>query len=223
MSDDAHQLSTRERTNEALSQIVGLPLTAARRAADMRTLQFGSLRPGGGGSVGDFALHIQCPWRIDGPDGIVTGRLDLWRPVEDDAKIDYETWDYDESPNLQDFRLDRLLARDGLTLIVESVDTDEFGVIVFKRIGETEYAAPDNWKIEPGAVLEEVVNPDRCSECACGVNFGTHKWCDSNYTGADLWRCRIAWLDLASAVIPYHTDGKARCGRLTLLEKVEVA
>jgi hypothetical protein len=127
MSDDAKQLSTRQQANTILSQIVGLPLTAARRAADMRTLQFGSLCPVGGGSVGDFALHIQCPWRIEGPNGIVTGRLDLWEPVEEDIKIDYETWDYDESPNLQDFRLDQLLAQNGLSLVVQSVDTDEFG------------------------------------------------------------------------------------------------
>src|SRR5262252_4212631 len=89
----------------ALSQLVGLPLTAARRAADMRVFQFGTLRPVNRGSVGDFALHVQCSWRIEGPDGIVTGRLDLWEPLDVNAPFD-ET----KSPNLQDARLEQWLA-----------------------------------------------------------------------------------------------------------------
>jgi hypothetical protein len=110
----------------ALSQIVGLPLTAARRAADMQTFQFGPLRPVDRGSVGDFALHVQCPWRIEGPDGIVTGRLDLWEPVEENAPFN-ENWSYEESPNLQDARLERWLAECEGSLVVKSVDADEFG------------------------------------------------------------------------------------------------
>jgi hypothetical protein len=92
MSRNANQPTTRKRVIAALSQIVGLPLTAARRAADMRTFQFGTLRPVDGGSVGDFALHVQCPWRIEGPSGIITGRLDLWEQVEDNVPFD-ENWD----------------------------------------------------------------------------------------------------------------------------------
>jgi hypothetical protein len=117
---------TRQRVIAVLSQLVGLPLTAVRRAADMRTFQFGNLRPVDRGSVGDFALHIQCPWRIDGPCGIVTGRLDLWEPVEDNALYD-EHWDYEKSPNLQDARLEQWFAESERGLAVKSVDADEFG------------------------------------------------------------------------------------------------
>ena len=118
----------------ALSQIVGLPLTAARRAADMRTFQFGTLRPVDRGLVGDFALHVQCPWRIEGPDGIVTGRLDLWEPVEDNTTFD-ENWSYERSPNLQDARMERWLADNDGFLGVTGVDADELGgaVISFDR------------------------------------------------------------------------------------------
>ena len=127
MSIDSNQSSTRQLVIAALSQIIGLPLTAARRAADMRTLQFGTLRPIDRGSVGDFALHIQCPWRIEAPDGLVTGRLDLWEPVEDGPGFDYKGWHYDKSPNLQDFLFDQWLGRHALSLVVESVDADEYG------------------------------------------------------------------------------------------------
>ncbi len=125
MSQNANP-STRQQVVAKLSQIIGLPLTAARRAADMRTFQFGTLQPVERGSVGDFALHVQCPWRIEGPDGIVTGRLDLWEPVEDNAPFD-ENWDYEESPNLQDARLERWLAEHEQSLVVKSVDADECG------------------------------------------------------------------------------------------------
>jgi hypothetical protein len=97
---------------------------------------------------------------------------------------------------------------------------DDAGVIVFKAIGNTSYAAPSAWNIEPGAVLTDVCNPDRGTDCGCGVNFGTEQWVRANYNHSRIWRCRIEWLDLAGTVVPYHTDGKARCERLVLLEDV---
>src|SRR5262245_12902097 len=134
MSLNANQRATRKQAIAALSQIVGLPLTAARRAANMRTFQFGNLRPVDRGSVGDFALHVQCPWRIDGPDGIITGFLDLWEPLHDNAPFD-EKWDYDESPNLQDTRIEQWLAKNSAPPVVKAVDADDFGsaAIVFDQ------------------------------------------------------------------------------------------
>lgn len=122
----ANRLPIRQRVIAALSRIIGLPLTAARRAADMRTFQFGTLRLVDRGWVGDFALHVQCPWRIEGSDGIVTGRLDLWEPVEDNAPFD-DDWDHEKSPTLQDDRLESWLAENKMSLVVRSVDADEFG------------------------------------------------------------------------------------------------
>lgn len=126
MSLNVPQSATRQRVIAALSQIIGLPLTAARRAADMRTFQFGTLRPVDRGSVGDFALHVQCPWRIEGPNGIVTGRLDLWEPLDDNAPFD-EQWHYDKSLNLQDARLEQWLAKNTEPLVVKAVEADDFG------------------------------------------------------------------------------------------------
>lgn len=124
MSINSKRTVTRQQAIAALSRIVGLPLSAARRAADMRTFQFGKLRPVERGTVGDFALHVQCPWRIEGPEGIVTGHSDLWESAESDAPFD-ENWDYEKSPNLQDAQLAEWMAQ--TQLLVESVDADEFG------------------------------------------------------------------------------------------------
>jgi hypothetical protein len=127
MSHQANRVSPRAEVIAQLQQLVGLPLSAARRAADMRTLQFGALKAVGRGSMGEFSLHIQCPWRIEGPDGIVTGRLDLWEPVDRNFDFDFESWDYEKSPNLQDTMFDQLMAQHEQSLVVQSVDADDCG------------------------------------------------------------------------------------------------
>lgn len=101
-------------------------------------------------------------------------------------------------------------------------DKDAEGYLVYKRCGSgrTQFPPPERWKFEPGAVLTERVNPSPFDDCGCGVNFGTRAWCERNYDTADLWLCRLAWRDLPGLVVPYATDGKARCGRLTLLENL---
>ena len=104
---------------------------------------------------------------------------------------------------------------------LEKLDFDKDGVLVYKAIGNTEYLAPSYWKIESGAFLEEVVNPDRGTLCGCGVNFATRDWIDKNYPQhTHVWLCRIHWLDLADVIVPFGTDGKARCARLELVEEV---
>ena len=74
--------------------------------------------------------------------------------------------------------------------------------------------------IEPGAVIDENCSPVRTVNCACGVNFGTRDWCESNYTDAAMWQCLIRWKWLAGVVVPYGTDGNARCERLELVKEI---
>jgi len=97
------------------------------------------------------------------------------------------------------------------------------GYIVYKRIGdgETQYEIPKKWKIKPGEEITETVNPLPTNDCCCGVNFGTKNWCEINYIHCDLWECLLKWEDLPDVVVPYNTDGKCRCGKLTLLEIVK--
>jgi hypothetical protein len=94
------------------------------------------------------------------------------------------------------------------------------GVEVYKRLGATEYSAPDHWTIKENAVLTEECNSVRTCDCGCGINFGTKEWCNSHYTSCDLWLCVIQWIDLCDVVVPYNTDGKARCSRLKLIRKL---
>jgi hypothetical protein len=56
--------------------------------------------------------------------------------------------------------------------------------------------------------------------CGCGVNFAPLSWIREHYSSSIIWRCRIRWLDCVGVVVPYNTDGKARCSRLELIEVV---
>jgi hypothetical protein len=96
----------------AFDVLIGLRLSIVRRAADMLVLHFGVIRPhpSGEGTVADYALHVQCPWRLDGPQGTVTGSGDLWvyagpgeRPPD---------WSYEDGFSLQDRKFATVFARD---------------------------------------------------------------------------------------------------------------
>ncbi len=109
---------------------------------------------------------------------------------------------------------------DAIEWLEANFEKDDLGYIVYKTFNEN-YTVPDYWTIAPGAILSEEVNFDRTNTCACGINVATLDWVKINSeTNADIWKCRIRFLWLISAVVPYHTDGKFRVGRLELLEQV---
>src|SRR5262249_15758140 len=95
--------------------LIGLHLSIVRRAADMLVAHFGAIRPhrSGEGTIGDYALHVQCPWRFDGPLGTVTGRDDLWEYAGPGERP--ENWSYDDGFSLQDERLGHLFTREERT------------------------------------------------------------------------------------------------------------
>jgi hypothetical protein len=96
-----------------------------------------------------------------------------------------------------------------------------WGLIVFKAIGQTYFGTPTTWKIQELAFIEENVSATPTVECGCGVNFATLKWIRENLPSSAIWKCLIRWEDLADVVVPYNTDGKARCARLQLLEEIK--
>lgn len=128
-----------------LEPLIGLKLSIARRAANLRNFQFGEIRKVDGGTVGEYALHIQCAWRIEGLNGIVTGTIDLWEPVETGEDYNIETWDYDEDENLQDYQIGELLGgydpetrshvNDTNHLVVQDVEADNFGGVTIALSG----------------------------------------------------------------------------------------
>ena len=92
------------------------------------------------------------------------------------------------------------------------------GFIVYKTFGGS-YSKPDSWTIEPGAIIEEVCNPNRTDVCGCGINVAPIEWVKENYKG-DVYKLLIRWEWLAGVVVPYNTDGKIRCSRAQIIGKV---
>jgi hypothetical protein len=129
----------------ALQPLVGLRLSIARNAAGMRIFHFGAIRPHrtGKGTVGAYALHLQCPWRIVGPDGIVTGSSDHNEPPTQGAEIDRND---PKAGTLQNVRLAALLggydseARSHINatdaLVVTAAAADPFGSVDISFTGD---------------------------------------------------------------------------------------
>jgi hypothetical protein len=96
------------------SVLIGKPLWRCTRASDMACFQFGIRHQrrdvfGKDGEVGDYALHVQCSWRIIRSDEILVGKEDLYQPQDvatSDAVFDWK------KGNLQDERVRKLFAED---------------------------------------------------------------------------------------------------------------
>jgi hypothetical protein len=143
--------SVNNEIEKQLNLLIGFPLSIARRAADMLILDFGTIRevnkinniskrPNKRRTFGDFSLHIQCPWRLENTDRIITGRGDLYFSAQtgeyfDDLE-DNDTY-FEFGKNLQDKIIGELLQGfDPIThsylnttksLVVEKVDADNVG------------------------------------------------------------------------------------------------
>ena len=96
------------------------------------------------------------------------------------------------------------------------------GIIVYKAFGKTYHEPPNNWKIEENSVIEENVNWNLTDKCGCGINFATLEWIKREFSNEDVgvWECLIEYDDLPFVIIPFGTDGKARCQRLRLIRKL---
>ena len=97
------------------------------------------------------------------------------------------------------------------------------GFIAYKTFGSS-YHPNDDWKIEPGSVLSEVVNPDRTCSCGCGINVAPLSWVKDNATNGgrlSIWKVLIRWEWLMGIVVPFGSDGKVRCEKVELIEVVK--
>jgi hypothetical protein len=125
-----------ERIESALAPLVGLSLWASARAADMQSFRFvppraeRSRRPGEARLVGEAALHVQCSWRLQGPDGIVTASRDRFVPAGDPYE-DPPDWQWDApGANRCDERLSAWFAAHASDPVeVEAVSADVVGGI----------------------------------------------------------------------------------------------
>jgi hypothetical protein len=120
----------RDEIERALAPLVGRPLRAAARAADVLRLEFGVATPGAvsdGAGADALALYVACPWRLADGDRVLVGSGDLFTPADPDG--DPETFDWEpEGASWLDVRLRELAEkREHAEPAVEGVDADAFG------------------------------------------------------------------------------------------------
>ena len=125
---------------EALSVLVGKRLTIWRRAANMLVVHFGDIERGENQSWGQFAIHVQCPWRVLRDGVMFTGLGDLYQPTHEIEDFDWDQWWSEESypENLMENRIHSVLkGTDPSTRSLENV-TDQFVVeeIVASPVGD---------------------------------------------------------------------------------------
>lgn len=104
----------------------------------------------------------------------------------------------------------------------ENFEATAKGYIVYKVFGFF-HGSPENWNVSEGSVIQETVNRNPTETCGCGVNFATLEWLMRQCVSDDyqVYKCLIPWDKSAGIVVPYNTDGKARCDYLEILEKVK--
>ena len=118
-----------DKINKILSDLIGLSLTRTTRAANMECLKFGTVyrtdKDGKTNNIGEFALHLTCPWRVTNETQIIVGSADLYQQADETSEYD-ENYDYHEfNANLRDVKLDKLINENKLSVV--SVNADKFG------------------------------------------------------------------------------------------------
>ena len=104
----------------------------------------------------------------------------------------------------------------------EIFEKEERGYIIYKTFN-SQYSAPKSWNIEEKSeIIENDIETDRRETCGPGINVATKKWVLDHYPHEQMWKCLLKFEDaenLKNTVVPYATDGKIRCRKLTILEK----
>lgn len=119
-----------EQISTALSELIGLPLWKTVRTMNMEMFDFGARvkrlnRKGEEVEVGEFALHVQCPWRIVGPEGVVVASED--RNYPEDETSDWQEFDSDNPSRCETRIADWLRRYSSAPLMAKKAEADDLG------------------------------------------------------------------------------------------------
>lgn len=115
----------------AVNVLVGLPMWSLGRATDLVWFEFGTRRTvkdhkGEDKEVGDYALHVQCPWRITSADSILIGRGDIFCTPEQTNEPTPADFDWQKG-NRFDRIVQQLLQPESREFVVRAVQTGGAG------------------------------------------------------------------------------------------------
>ena len=123
----------KEKIEDILGNLLGIALVAIGRSCDLEWFQFGDLieivdHRGNKRKVSEYALHVQCGWRITDAAGIIVASQDRFYPREGwEGNIEDFNWDV-QGENRSDQLVCKFLKKNKENiLIVKSVRADRFG------------------------------------------------------------------------------------------------
>jgi hypothetical protein len=122
----------KNKIQNAVNVLVGLPMWSLGRAADLVWFEFGNRRTvkgykGEEKEVGDYALHVQCPWRITSAESILIGRGDIFCTPEETNEPTPADFDWQKG-NRFDRIVQQLLAHESRRhFIVQAVEAGGAG------------------------------------------------------------------------------------------------
>ncbi|UAT31064.1 hypothetical protein K7T73_01995 [Bacillus badius] len=121
----------REEIKTELGKLVSLKLLSAGRASNLFWLGFGEMitviRKGKTEELAEYALDIQCSWRIIKENKILVASRDVYTP---NSTLEANTEDFDwdiQGNNRFDERINSFLEDVQRHIIVESIDVDNVG------------------------------------------------------------------------------------------------
>ena len=113
-----------------LKKLVGLEFTRTTRMGATECIKFGVLyrvvdRTGIERQIGEFGIHLQCPWRITQGNFLLVGSDDVVEQPDESAEYDANfNWDV-KGGNLRDVKLKHFLEKGNYKVI--TVKADDFG------------------------------------------------------------------------------------------------
>jgi hypothetical protein len=113
---------------KALTELIGKRMWTCRRAADIATFQFGQRKHAmdyydRSTEVGEYALHVQCAWRIVSADTVTVGSRDLYYPAQYvESESIPEDFDWDRDPNRRDSLVHKLFENGKKEFMVRRVE-----------------------------------------------------------------------------------------------------
>jgi hypothetical protein len=123
----------RDEIQKAIEVLIGKPMWNCTRAGDMACFQFGERTEASTGKgmpiqIGEYALHLQCPWRLVKEDAIIMAALDVYHPRVGNEEADVRDFDWEHEPNLLEQRSQELFA-EGAQYQVERVEASRAGAV----------------------------------------------------------------------------------------------
>lgn len=131
-SGSPDQIKTR--IQEVTAPLLGRSLWTCTRAADMAAFQFGAKRQTTDFlskplEVGEYALHVQCAWRITTNEQVLVGNADLYYPPDLTIENTPPEYDWDRGPNRRDELLARFFKHGTLDFVVKRIDVGNAGAL----------------------------------------------------------------------------------------------